>query len=163
MDSGCGSWLLHHAGFPIRTPPDQRLLTAPRGISLFATSFVGSWRQGILRALFVAYPFAPVLYFPFHSFCSRLVDTNLSQSRKSLQVQNTRVVLLKTVKDVAPLPMQRKLRLFRYPVFKEQWCFDGGPKRDRTVDLLLARQALSQLSYGPSKVCGAHFLRKPDR
>ncbi len=24
-----------------------------------------------------------------------------------------------------------------------------GPKRDRTADLLLARQALSQLSYGP--------------
>ena len=26
----------------------------------------------------------------------------------------------------------------------------GGAKRDRTADLLLARQALSQLSYGPS-------------
>ena len=25
----------------------------------------------------------------------------------------------------------------------------GGAKRDRTVDLLRARQALSQLSYGP--------------
>ncbi len=25
----------------------------------------------------------------------------------------------------------------------------GGAKRDRTADLLLARQALSQLSYGP--------------
>ena len=27
--------------------------------------------------------------------------------------------------------------------------FFGGAKRDRTADLLLARQALSQLSYGP--------------
>ena len=26
---------------------------------------------------------------------------------------------------------------------------DGGAKRDRTADLLRARQALSQLSYGP--------------
>ena len=26
---------------------------------------------------------------------------------------------------------------------------NGGAKRDRTADLLLARQALSQLSYGP--------------
>ena len=26
---------------------------------------------------------------------------------------------------------------------------NGGDKRDRTVDLLLARQALSQLSYAP--------------
>ena len=28
-------------------------------------------------------------------------------------------------------------------------CGFGGAKRDRTADLLLARQALSQLSYGP--------------
>ena len=27
----------------------------------------------------------------------------------------------------------------------------GGARRDRTVDLLRARQALSQLSYGPSR------------
>ena len=40
---------------------------------------------------------------------------------------------------------------------------NGGANRDRTGDLLLAKQALSQLSYGPSgrefysgkaKVCG---------
>ncbi len=29
---------------------------------------------------------------------------------------------------------------------------DGGAKEDRTPDLLLARQALSQLSYGPTTV-----------
>ena len=29
-------------GYPIRTSPDQSLLTAPRGISSFATSFFGS-------------------------------------------------------------------------------------------------------------------------
>jgi hypothetical protein len=28
------------------------------------------------------------------------------------------------------------------------WC-DGGGRRDRTDDLLLAKQALSQLSYSP--------------
>ena len=28
---------------------------------------------------------------------------------------------------------------------------DGGARRDRTDDLLLAKQALSQLSYGPSR------------
>ena len=28
-------------------------------------------------------------------------------------------------------------------------CFFGGARRDRTDDLLLAKQALSQLSYGP--------------
>src|SRR5450432_1345691 len=34
-------------------------------------------------------------------------------------------------------------------------CFDGGGKRDRTADLLHAMQALSQLSYTPTK--GAHY------
>src|SRR5690606_10397331 len=39
-----------------------------------------------------------------------------------------------------------------YPVFKVQdraSGTDGGAKRSRTADLLLARQALSHLSYGP--------------
>src|SRR4051812_43302907 len=31
---------------------------------------------------------------------------------------------------------------------------DGGARRDRTDDLLNANQALSQLSYGPSKMVG---------
>jgi hypothetical protein len=40
-------WALPQPGFPIRTPSDHSLLAAPRGISLPATSFIGSWRQGI--------------------------------------------------------------------------------------------------------------------
>jgi hypothetical protein len=32
----------------------------------------------------------------------------------------------------------------------EQKTPPGGARRDRTDDLLLAKQALSQLSYGPS-------------
>jgi hypothetical protein len=32
----------------------------------------------------------------------------------------------------------------------------GGAKRDRTADLLRARQALSQLSYGPDKTFTPH-------
>ena len=34
---------------------------------------------------------------------------------------------------------------------REARCDDGGGRRDRTDDLLLAKQALSQLSYGPSR------------
>ena len=41
-------------GCPIRKSTDRRLLSAPRGISLIAASFVGSWCQGIPLALFVA-------------------------------------------------------------------------------------------------------------
>ena len=44
--------------------------------------------------------------------------------------------------------LKRKFR-FVYPVFKDQGKSYGGAKEDRTPDLLLARQALSQLSYGP--------------
>ena len=35
----------------------------------------------------------------------------------------------------------------------------GGARRDRTDDLLLAKQALSQLSYGPIRFAGCTFMR----
>ncbi len=35
---------------------------------------------------------------------------------------------------------------------------NGGAKRDRTADLLRARQALSQLSYGPVSLQGAPVI-----
>ncbi len=41
-------------GFPIRTPPDRSLYTAPRGFSQCPASFFGVWRQGIHRKPFVA-------------------------------------------------------------------------------------------------------------
>jgi hypothetical protein len=41
-------------GCPIRTSPDQSLLAAPRGLSQPATSFIGSWCQGIHRAPLLA-------------------------------------------------------------------------------------------------------------
>ena len=39
-------------GFPIRRSPDQSLLTAPRGLSQRATSFIASMRQGIHQTPF---------------------------------------------------------------------------------------------------------------
>jgi hypothetical protein len=36
----------------------------------------------------------------------------------------------------------------------------GGGERDRTDDLLLAKQALSQLSYTPTKICYTNFRVK---
>jgi hypothetical protein len=41
-------------GCPIRTSPDHSLLATPRGLSQPATSFIGSWCQGIHRAPFLA-------------------------------------------------------------------------------------------------------------
>jgi hypothetical protein len=54
MDSAWSIIPLRMMGFPIRKSSDHSLLTAPRGISVFAPSFIGTWRQGILRAPFVA-------------------------------------------------------------------------------------------------------------
>ena len=38
----------------------------------------------------------------------------------------------------------------------------GGANRDRTDDLLLAKQALSQLSYGPNNTGGSGWIRTTD-
>ncbi len=45
--SAWSDWALPQPGFPIRTLPDHSLLAAPRDVSSPATSFIGSWRQGI--------------------------------------------------------------------------------------------------------------------
>jgi hypothetical protein len=39
----------------------------------------------------------------------------------------------------------------------------GGARRDRTDDLLLAKQALSQLSYGPSREQGSEVSNQRAR
>ena len=54
FDSARGHRALPRWGFPIRTSPDQRLLATPRSFSQPATSFIGSWRQGIHLVPFVA-------------------------------------------------------------------------------------------------------------
>ena len=41
------------------------------------------------------------------------------------------------------------------------WNHIGGARRDRTADLLRARQALSQLSYGPMNVVGLGRFELP--
>ena len=40
MYSVCCNWALPQLGSPIRKSPDQSVLTAPRSISLFVTSFI---------------------------------------------------------------------------------------------------------------------------
>ena len=49
----------------------------------------------------------------------------------------------------------KKLPIAEYSVVKKPFCLigklDGGEYRDRTGDLLVANQALSQLSYRPER------------
>ena len=51
--------------------------------------------------------------------------------------------------------------IYKYLIVKEQMLQNFlacGAEGDRTPDLLLAKQALSQLSYSPSKIYqGAHW------
>src|ERR1700745_1014364 len=56
FDSARGDRALPQPGFPIRTSPDRRLLATPRSFTQPATSFIGSWRQGIPPVPFVACP-----------------------------------------------------------------------------------------------------------
>ena len=54
MDSVHDTWILTHAGCPIRKFPDQCLLTAPRNLSQLTASFIDSWRQGIHHTLLIS-------------------------------------------------------------------------------------------------------------
>ena len=54
MYSATDDWALPQPGFPIRTSSDHCLLATPRSFSQPATSFIGSWRQGIHLVLLVA-------------------------------------------------------------------------------------------------------------
>ena len=85
-------------GCPIRKPPDQRLLTSPRRISLFVASFIASWCQGILRRPLVAWPL--YLSRPLHESSMALVHA------KSFAVQLSKINL--SVRGV-PRPIEEKL------------------------------------------------------
>lgn len=49
MYSGMNDRVLPRSGYPIRIPPDHRLLAASRGFSQLAASFFACWHQGIHR------------------------------------------------------------------------------------------------------------------
>ena len=49
MYSGMNDRVLPRSGYPIRIPPDHRLLAASRGFSQLAASFFACWHHGIHR------------------------------------------------------------------------------------------------------------------
>ena len=79
-----------------------------------------------------------------HSACAASLLKNPT-SQPTQDVRNFQIV--KEQKN-----LQKKFFLFFSRFFFEATCHrprNGGARRDRTDDLLRARQALSQLSYGP--------------
>ena len=163
-------------GFPIRKSPDQCVLATPRSLSQPITSFIASQCQGIRQT--------PLLC--LISLCQRSGDShrrlgsfragddphyvngllpfpttpprrrnpeNLDFKDLILQMNDVKERQLGTA---APRVLCRAL---------SRAC-DGGGRRDRTDDLLLAKQALSQLSYAPvlrTPVSIAISLRFPTR
>jgi hypothetical protein len=154
MDSGSGAQPLHCAGFPIRTSPDQRLLTAPRGVSSFATSFFGSWRLGIHRALLlVSSALFALLRF---SGIAITKSRTLSKLAARMLIALSSLSSFQGATSVLPSPLPKRQGVsYHIPLLRASAFFeesDGGAKRIRTADPLLARQVLSQLSYSPMSV-----------
>jgi hypothetical protein len=149
-------------GFPIRKSSDQSLLAAPRCLSQRATSFIASQCQGIHQMPFsrsIAKPSCTESKTPKHSTrqhntltrrhfplsiwsCNQTPFIRVFENYKTSQCQRSR--------QVSPSPPANRCRIrLSLVTATRQPSDDGGARRDRTDDLMLAKHALSQLSYGP--------------
>jgi hypothetical protein len=159
-------------GFPIRKSSDQSLFAAPQGLSQRTTSFIASQRQGIHRMLLrhlitlmidVRRSAATdsiqkdhLLPNPSgspegdrtvreHACRTHPIPARQSHAgRWAIVSPNSRICSLFTISNIRrPLLQQRRI------AFDTEHATSGGARRDRTDDLMLAKHALSQLSYGP--------------
>ena len=155
-----------HVGYPIRKSTDLWIFAPPRGLSQLVTSFIGSWCQGIPLALFLAWPIKNkinlVLVVNYAGFTDCFLwNCNRYPSIRCSTIKITSCsVSFQTQTSLLPyLSLSYYIVQFsrcNFPALKPDWniqsleCFNpyssGGDYRDRTGDLLLARQALSQLS-----------------
>ena len=109
---------------PFRDPRIKGCLAPPRGLSQLTTSFIAFRRQGI----------HPMLL----STC--LLEKNFLPSLFNCKGAAS-------FKAAKPLLGSKQKPLFL--LFSNTPCICGGAGRNRTDDLLRAKQALSQLSYSP--------------
>jgi hypothetical protein len=159
-------------GFPIRKSSDQSLFAAPQGLSQRTTSFIASQRQGIhrmpLRHLITLMidvrrsaatdsiqkdhllpnpSGSPEGDPPVREHACRTHPIPARQShagRWAIVSPNSRICSLFTISNIRRLLLQQ-----RRIAFDTEHATSGGARRDRTDDLMLAKHALSQLSYGP--------------
>jgi hypothetical protein len=149
QDDPCGS------GCPIRKPRDQRSLASTPGLSQRAASFIASQCQGIHQMPFFLRLIAKLacrakprkrisredtLHSP-EAACARTRprENRFGYSLFTCQRPPPARLPARTVFVASPDPNQS--------VSLPQ---SGGGERNRTADLLLAKQALSQLSYTPA-------------
>ena len=144
------------AGCPIRKFPDQSLLAAPRDLSQRATSFIASQRQGIHRM-------------PFSRLSRGIPCTGGSpRTRPAISARRTMpapppegAIRAGPTPDLFTMSNSRAAFRRRASVLPEpggerrgrpsMGAAAGGGERNRTDDLLLAKQALSRLSYAPGR------------
>ena len=142
-------------GCPIRKFPAQSLLAAPRDLSQRATSFIASQCQGIPRM-----PFSR-LSRGLHAQTSARAQTPRSQPvephsptpfAQGSGARGSTPDLFTMSNSRAARTGRRRSRSSRtgrpFPLAGAN-PRPGGGERDRTDDLLLAKQALSRLSYAP--------------
>ena len=166
-------------GFPIRKSADQSLFAAPHGLSQRTTSFIASQRQGIhripLRHLIalitnahrsaakrpVAKDQAAALA-EKTSFASNTSESAAVKPRPRLGCSKmTAAALGSHDLSIGCIPSSRcqigprrvcsasRKSLHSRTAAGRRRPASGGARRDRTDDLMLAKHALSQLSYGP--------------
>ena len=150
-------------GSPIRKSPDQSLFATPRGLSQRITSFIACACQGIHRT-------------PLRHLIVLIANTHLelewAWQKDQLLETYPKVAVRQTchVQRLSGLTAVNHSRMEPGYIFSSQFHTEqakhrsalqtysswrminpkiGGAGRDRTDDILLAKQALSQLSYGP--------------
>lgn len=123
-------------GSPIRRSTDHSLLPAPRSFSQAFTSFIVSQCQGIRQAPFLALDI-------FTTIRHKLLYVLFSVYLQLINYLESKIIIPWFVKSFIS---------FLYFFNEQKILFHriGGGERDRTDDLLLAKQALYQLSYAPS-------------
>jgi hypothetical protein len=147
-------------GFPIRISPDQSMLATPRSFSQPTTSFIASQCQGIRQTPLLCLISQPL-------FVSEDRSHDRSSARSVQGTTPTTKTALCSTYPFLPLRLgdgarksrlqtslsdeqcQRTIRCRKHRVSLHLSDGVGGGRRDRTDDLLLAKQALSQLSYAP--------------
>jgi hypothetical protein len=167
-------------GCPIRRSRDQRLLASPPGLSQRATSFIASQCQGIHQMPFIsrlsttpngkyqsriaAAPSTADAAISLEDTCRAQTGFPLPWPRGSSRRLAGRARLGHVTTRYSPFNQQTATKVQQHRRCEEDFIPSdsggtsgpppyhqtGGGERDRTDDLLLAKQALSQLSYTPA-------------
>ena len=154
-------------GFPIRRSSDQSSFAAPRRLSQRTTSFIASQRQGIhrmpLSRLIALTADAPrhghktttqsstrkttcFWVHPLTARCTPPLHASQRTHRKTGQTLSSQCQSTPQTKAQRAQCPQSRIPSNRTDLSQPNL---GGARRDRTDDLMLAKHALSQLSYSP--------------